>query len=375
MVQVDVFWSYGIGASFALAAFRQLRKLKVENEVRKWKLGWRKRAGLPEVLEDARGMEVIPAGLSEQNNVDFQRIVEELRANGFKPGRAGLKDLRGLQKAAKDWFETNGDAFNNKYFLKNLLFLSLLFVPSGAVLLWSNPSWETMQVGKYETIPQWLVGIFSTTNVTQGLLGFYMTYRSLMKGKYYQASMHTLLAYLGFFFILVNGWDNKGYQRFFSKNREAFDDWSWSNVIPWAFCDAALILYAYGGVFLPLMYYWLLDWMLKGKDMEKGIEEPLELLDRMPEAMKKLNQFNTAIFGGALGGAILSAVLVRRFGWGPGMAIWAAIMGLNLSRFGLGPVLCKRIMGVEDLFDVPIEEVVARAIMAERELVAAGAQL
>lgn len=41
MVQVDVFWSYGIGSSFALAAFRQLRKLKVKNEVRRWKLGWK----------------------------------------------------------------------------------------------------------------------------------------------------------------------------------------------------------------------------------------------------------------------------------------------------------------------------------------------
>ena len=373
MVQVDVFWSYGIGASFALAAFRQLRKLKAENEVRKWRLGWKKQAGLPEVLEDAGGMEVIPAGLSAENHADFQRIVEELRANGFKPGKAGLKDFRSLQRAARAWFEANGDAFNNEYFLKNLLFLSLLFVPSGAVLLWSNPSWETMQAGKYETIPQWLVGIFSTTNVTQGLLGFYMTYRALMKGKYYQASMHTLLSYLGFFFILVNGWDNKGYQRFFSKNRESFDNWSWKNVVPWAFSDAAIILYTYGGVFLPLMYYWLLDWLLKGKDMEKGIEEPPELLDRVPEALQKMNQFNQAIFGGALGGAVLSTVLVRRLGWGKGMAAWAALMGLSLGKFGFGPALCKRIMDVEDLNGVPIEEVVARAIMEERELVASTA--
>ncbi|RJP29891.1 MAG: hypothetical protein C4536_11110 [Actinobacteria bacterium] len=366
MVQVDVFWSYGIGSSFALAAFRQLRKLKAENELRKWKLGWGKSPGLPEVIEDAQGMEVIPAGSGAQGDLDFQRIVKQLRANGFKPDKASLKDLRGLQRAVKAWFEANSDAFNNEYFLKNLLFLSLLFVPSGAVLLWSNPSWETMQVGRYETIPQWLVGIFSTTNVTQGLLGFYLTYKALLQGKYYQASMHTLLSYLGFFFILVNGWDNKGYQRFFSKNRASFDDWRWSNVIPWAFSDAAMILLTYGAAFLPLMYYWIIDWFLKGQDMEKGIEEPRELPDRMPEAMKKLGEVNTAIFGGALGGAVLSTVLVRRFGWGPGMAIWAALMGLNLSKVGLGPALCKRIMGVESLQDLPVEEVVARAIEAEK---------
>ena len=106
--------------------------------------------------------------------------------------------------------------------MKNLLFLSLLFVPSGSVLLWSNPSWETMQVGKYETIPQWLVGLFTTTNVTQGVLGFLVTYHYLIQGKYFRAAMQTVYAYLGFFFILANGWDNKGYQRFFSRNREAF---------------------------------------------------------------------------------------------------------------------------------------------------------
>ena len=371
MVQVDVFWSYGIGASFALAAFRQLRKMKVENEVRRWKLGWGKQAALSSVAELEDGMEVIAAGAGGQENLDFQGIVRQLQANGFKPGKADLKDLRGIQSAVKAWFEANGDAFNNEFFLKNLLFLSLLFVPSGAVLLWSNPSWETMQVGKYETIPQWLVGIFSTTNVTQGLLGFFLTYRALMKGKYYQASMHTLLSYLGFFFILVNGWDNQGYQRFFSKNRESFDNWCWSNIGPWAFSDAAMILLAYGAAFLPLMYYWILDWLLKGEDMEKGVEEK-ELLDRVPEVLKKLGDVNLAIFGGALGGAIAATVLVRRFGWGPGMAMWAALMGLNLSKVGLGPVLCKRIMGVESLQDAPIEEIVARAISSERELVTAN---
>ncbi len=372
MVQVDVFWSYGIGASFALAAFRQLRRLKVENEVRRWKLGWGKQAALSGVAELEDGMEVLAAGAGGQENLDFERIVRQLQANGFKPGEADLKSIRGIQQAVKAWFEANSDAFNNEFFLKNLLFLSLLFVPSGAVLLWSNPSWETMQVGKYETIPQWLVGIFSTTNVTQGLLGFFLTYRALMKGKYYQASMHTLLSYLGFFFILVNGWDNKGYQRFFSKNRESFDDWRWGNVVPWAFSDAAMILLAYGAAFLPLMYYWLLDWILKGQDAEKGSEER-ELLDRIPEALKKMSEFNVAIFGGALGGAILSTVLVRRLGWGPGMAAWAALMGLSLSKVGLGPALCKRIMGVESLEDVPVEEIVARAISSESELVAANA--
>ena len=365
MVQVDVFWSYGIGSSFALAAFRQLRRLKAENDVRRWKLGWKG----PEAPSAAGGgpeLEAVPAGLSESNGRAFQELVNELRASGFKPGKMSLQDLKGLQKAVRAWFEANEDAFNNKYFLKNLLFLSLLFVPSGSVLLWSNPSWETMQVGKYETIPQWLVGIFITTNVTQGILGFYLTWRSLMKGKYYQAAMHTFLSYLGFFFILANGWDNKGYQRFFSKNRESFEAWSWKNVVPWAFSDVAMILLAYGVMFLPLMYYWIVDWILKGEDMEKGLEER-ELLDRVPEAMREFADVNAAVFGGALGGAVLATVLVRRLGWTKGMAAWAGLVGLGLSKIGFGPAMCRRVMRVDDLEDVPVEELVRREIEALRE--------
>ncbi len=371
MVQVDVFWSYGIGASFALAAFRQLRKMRVENEVRRWRLGWAKQPGLPRETGGAEEIEVTPEGADAASERDFQRIVSRLQANGFKPGEIDLKSFRGMQRAVKAWFEANEDAFNNEYFLKNLLFLSLLFVPSGAVLLWSNPSWETMQVGKYETIPQWLVGIFSTTNVTQGLLGFYLTYRALMKGKYYQASMHTLLSYLGFFFILVNGWDNKGYQRFFSRDRASFEDWRWGNVVPWAFSDVSAILLTYGAAFLPLMYYWIIDWLLKGEDAEKGREEK-ELLDRVPEAMKKLGEVNLAVFGGALGGAVAATVLVRRLGWGKGMAAWAALTGLSLSRVGFGPALCKRIMGVDSLDDASVEELVVRAISEEGVLTAAN---
>lgn len=367
MVQVDVFWSYGIGSSFALAAFRQLRRLKAENEARRRKLGWGRQPRLVEAAGSEGAAEGVPSGPPTREDLDFQRIVKELKANGFKPGKAGIENLRSLQKAVKAWFEANGDAFNNEYFLKNLLFLSLLFVPSGSVLLWSNPSWETMQVGKYETIPQWLVGIFTTTNVTQGILGFYLTHKALMKGKYYQAAMHTFLSYLGFFFILVNGWDNKGYQRFFSKNRESFDAWSWKNVVPWAFSDVVAILLAYGAMFLPLMYYWIVDWVLKGEDMEQGVEER-EIFDRLPEALEEFGAVNAAIFGGALGGAILATVLVRRLGWAKGMAAWASLMELSLSKVGFGPALCRKVMRLEDLNGVPVEELVARAIEEEKEL-------
>ena len=142
MVEVDVFWSYGIGASFALGAFRQLRKTQAERDPGE------KRCGAKEVLR-------------------LRRVIQEIE-KGDSP------------------------AFDNQYFMKTLLFLSLLFVPSGANLLWSNPNWETMQVGSYETIPGWLVSAFTITNVTQGILGYWATYNSMMKGKYYRAAMQTM---------------------------------------------------------------------------------------------------------------------------------------------------------------------------------------
>ena len=368
MVEVDVFWSYALGAGFALGAWRQLRKLKVENEVRRWKLGWSDKLDVGQLPMEGEQAALDSSPLSHKNHVQFRKLVKELRKNGVETGKPGLSNLKEMRKLVKSWLDENSDAFNNEYFLKNLLFLSLLFVPSGVVLLWSNPNWETMQVGRYETIPQWLVGIFSTTNVSQGILGFYNTYKSLMKGKYYQAALHTLLSYAGFFFILANGWDNKGYQRFFSKNRAAFDDWKWTNVFGWATSDVVAILMAYGGVFLPLMYYWIIDWLMKGQDLEKGIDDSPDFLDRLPEATKLFVDTNAPILVASFGSAVLATVLIHRFGWVPGMAGYAASLALLLNKHGIGPRLCKRLMGVDSLDGTPIEEEILKAIEAEKLL-------
>ncbi|MBC7248267.1 MAG: hypothetical protein H5T73_10895 [Actinobacteria bacterium] len=372
MVQVDVFWSYGIGSSFALAAFRQLRRLKAENEVRRWKLGWKKQPQLEAGTEGAVP-EAGSGGLQEAHEMAFQELVSQLKANGFKPGEMKVQDLGKALKVVKKWAEKYSDAFNNEYFLKNLLFLSLLFVPSGSVLLWSNPNWETMQVGSYETIPQWLVGIFTTTNVTQGILGFLVTYNLLMKGKYYQAAMQTVLAYLGFFFILANGWDNKGYQRFFSRNREAFEDWKWSNIFGWAVSDVAAILLVYGAAFLPLMYYWITKWFIEGEELEKGNEGEVDIFEDLPRTIRKFIEINVGIFGGTLLPAVIATFLIHHLGWAKGLSLTAGMTGLLISKWGLANVLLKRIMGIESLEDVPVEELARRALEAEKELAPATA--
>jgi hypothetical protein len=364
MVQVDVFWSYAIGSSFALAAFRQLRKLRVENDLKRWELGWKKGPGVePPVAGD---VEVQPPELTTKERMQFDQLVKELQDNGIKPGRLSLKDIKEFRRITKAWMEEYSVAFNNPYFLKTLLFLSLLFVPSGSVLLWSNANWETMQVGSYETIPAWLVGGFTTTNVTQGILGFWVTYDLLMKGKYYQAALQPVWSYMAFFFILVNGWDNQGYRRFFSRNREYYDNWKWTNIFSWATSDVVRILLAYGGAFLPLMYYWIIDWLIEGYDMEAGVEDAPDLMDRVPEVSKLMAQLNTVIFGGTLGTAIASTVLIRNLGWIKGLAATAAISYPMISKRGLGTYFCKKIMKVDDLEGIPIEEITRQAIEAKR---------
>jgi len=318
MVEVDVFWSYAIGASFALGSFRQLRKLRAES-----------------------GAE----------------------------GSYGLKDMLDVRKIARE-IEKGDSAFNNEYFVKMLLFLSLLFVPSGSNLLWSNPNWETMQVGSYETIPGWLVSGFTITNVTQGILGYWVTYNLMMKGKYEKAAWQTFLSYLGFWFILVNGWDKTGYRRFFSRNREAFDDWKWTNFFGWLGSDVVRILIAYGAVFIPLMLYWVSKWLMEGYELEGIVEAGAEKADRLTEMVKTDGYLLGAVFGGTLGSAVLAHLLIRWLGWVKGLGVFGAFFyGVMLKV--VSPWFVKKILRVEAMEGPPVWELDADDEIEVTELIVA----
>jgi hypothetical protein len=135
MVQVDVFWGYGWGASLAVAAGRQLAKAQ-------------------------------------------------------KP-------------------------YETKYHVNTILFLALSWAPTGLLLLIRHPSWETMQVARdFAHIPAWLTLAFGITNITQGLLGFWVGRALMAKGRYWDAQLNWIAGYFGMFFILLYGWDGLGYDRF-----------------------------------------------------------------------------------------------------------------------------------------------------------------
>ncbi len=105
--------------------------------------------------------------------------------------------------------------FTTKYFVFTLLFLSILFAPSGIYLLWEHTQWETMQVAtSKDDLPSWLVTLFAVTNITQGILGYFVSYKLIKAKKIFGAHCNWIAAWIIFWFILVCGWDCTGWQRF-----------------------------------------------------------------------------------------------------------------------------------------------------------------
>lgn len=176
MVQVDVFWSYGIGAGFAIANAWQLERHRTEKK----------------------------------------------------------------------------SVFDHPSFRDTLLFLSCIFAPSGVYLLWAFPSWETMHAGD-RNMPAWLVMLFAITNITQGVLGFWVANRLMQQGRRYAAYLQWVLGYFAMLFVLVHGWDGTGYMRFFSPTKDDLAGWTWATAGRWVTSEVSLSLMAMGVVLLPVM--------------------------------------------------------------------------------------------------------------------------
>lgn len=194
MVQVDVFWSYAIGAGFAASASRQLK----------------------EEYEHAKDMH---------------------------------------------WYQS-------KYFIYNVLFLACLFAPSGMYLLWDFPRWETMQVAvSHSSLPAWLVIAFAITNVTQGILGYWVAYHFIKKGRPFLAWLQMYIGYFCMFFILVYGWDGTGWQRFlYDSTMHSGIPWSRGTYDGVSFLSShvAYTLYGMGIIIGPFLLIPVVKWIKEG---------------------------------------------------------------------------------------------------------------
>lgn len=101
------------------------------------------------------------------------------------------------------------------FWAKTCLFLALFWAPTGLLLLMRHPSWETMQAaGSFTELSVWLVLAFGISNITQGMLGFWVGQQLIRSGKLYAAQLNWIFGYFGMFFILLYGWDGLGYDRF-----------------------------------------------------------------------------------------------------------------------------------------------------------------
>lgn len=194
MVQVDVFWSYALGAGFAASASRQLK-----------------------------------------------------REYDASKGKSSIQ---------------------SKYFTYTVLFLACLFAPSGIYLLWDFPQWETMQVAtSHAGIPAWLVTVFAITNVTQGVLGYWVAYKFIQKGKFNAAWLQVFIGYFFMFFILVYGWDGTGWQRFlYDASMHSGKLWSRGVYDGSAFLtsNVAYTLYGMGIIIAPFLTIPMVKWIKEG---------------------------------------------------------------------------------------------------------------
>ncbi len=174
---------------------------------------------------------------------------------------ASLGAMAGRQLKEED------QPFYTHHFVKTLIFLSLFWAPTGLLLLLTHPSWECMQVpDALSDLPTWLVLGFGITNITQGILGFWVTVQLFKKGQYYLAHLNWLAGYLGMFFILVYGWDGLGWDRFLY-DRDMFPGSpAWhaglgltvTERISFLWSGVALTLYTAGLILIPplvFLYY------------------------------------------------------------------------------------------------------------------------
>lgn len=258
MVQVDVFWSYGIGASFATAACRQL--------------------------------------------------------------------------TARNTRAERGGPWSDPYLMAAVLYCAVLFAPSGAWLLWGFPDWETMQVASgHEDLPAWLVALFAATNVSQGVLGYKVAERLILSGRVYAAFLQAGIGYTGMFFILVHGWDGRGYQRFFSADRDVFATWpreaggeeALSRIADWLTSPVALTLYGMGVVLVPVMLALIAAWIRAGQ-REAGVTRV--------GLLRVVGAVLAAVFAVALGTAVTASVLVHLLGWWLGVPAAVLLAALVAVR-------------------------------------------
>lgn len=215
-----------------------------------------------------------------------------------------------LASAASRQLEKEETPFNNKWYIFILHFLAIFFAPSGLYLLWQFPQWETMQVAThFKDIPSWLVVVFAVTNITQGILGYWITFKLIKKKNYYGAHVNWMVSWIIFWFILVCGWDCTGYQRFlYDASVHGGELWAPGKSMGVSFFYASNVwwtLVVMGFFFGPMLLYAYRHFTEEGYSMDPSI-----LKEEIPHPLKVIAVYNAAQWCVCLGIAILASLLV-----------------------------------------------------------------
>ncbi len=211
--------------------------------------------------------------------------------------------------------------FESLPFVQTVLFLSLIWAPTGLLLLLRHPSWETMQAASdLGSLPPWLVIAFGITNVTQGILGFWVGLRLLRSGKAWLVHLNWWFGYFGMFFILVYGWDGLGFDRFFYDRDLLPGSPAWSpgagasvatlgaSALRFLGSSVATTLYVDGAFLLPPFFYLMTRWRRESL-LADGVPP-----DQLPGAPRLIATYLAAVLAFGLGSAIACAVGVSAVG-------------------------------------------------------------
>ncbi len=151
----------------------------------------------------------------------------------------------------------------SRYFTYTLLFLSVLFAPSGVCLLWAFPGWETMFMLDRD-VHALVPCLFASTNIVFGVLGFLWAWRWIRAGRARDVHKLWLAGYAGMLSIL-----GLGFRRFLYAGTSA--EWKAGLEYPLsAFFSSPVFftLLAMAVVLLPAMLYPYLVWPREARAAE-----------------------------------------------------------------------------------------------------------
>jgi len=128
--------------------------------------------------------------------------------------------------AASNQLKEEEDVFNNKYFVKTLLFLSLIFTPTFAYLGTQFPGWESMFAlhsylvntgisppGVRPPTAGLLMAGLTVLYLVAGISGFFFAFKFIKKGNMKAVHILWIAAYLLTAEMLLIGWDGTAFER------------------------------------------------------------------------------------------------------------------------------------------------------------------